>query len=90
MPARVRWAYVVLVLLFTATALVVVSITYTRHVQHQTEQTFQRAQQMNNRRWCALLSSLDQPDVPATTERGRQVQIQIHQLRLGLGCGVTP
>lgn len=90
MPARVRWAYVVLVLLLTATALVVVSITYTRHVQHETEQSFRRAQQVNNRRWCALLSSLDQPNVPATTERGRQVQKQIHELRLGLGCGGAP
>ena len=48
-----------------------------------------RAQRESDQRWCALLASLDQPETPATTERGRQIQIQIHQLRRDLGCGGT-
>lgn len=47
-------------------------------------------QQRNDRRWCDLLSSLDQPDVPATTERGLEIQRQIHTLRLDLDCTGGP
>lgn len=76
---RGRWLWAVVVTLVTAVALVGLNITYTSYVQQQSD-----------RKWCALLASLDQPDVPATTERGRQVQQQIHELRRGLGCGATP
>lgn len=51
------------------------SITYTAHQQR-----------ISDRRWCSLLASIDQPAIPATTERGRVVQQQIHQLRHDLGC----
>lgn len=48
---------------------------YTAHLQGQSD-----------RRWCELFTSLDQPDVPPTTERGIRVQQQIHKLRRDLGC----
>lgn len=53
----------------------VAGIVYTSHVQRQAD-----------RRWCALLSSLDSPQAPATTDRGRVVQQQMHELRTDLGC----
>ncbi|TYK45142.1 hypothetical protein [Actinomadura decatromicini] len=45
-----------------------------------------REQRQSDQRWCALLASLDQPQAPATTERGRVIQAQIHELRVDLGC----
>lgn len=61
-------------LLFVAA--LVGSTAYTRHVQRESDQ-----------RWCDLLSSLDQPQAPPTTERGARIQQQIHQLRSELRCG---
>jgi hypothetical protein len=54
---------------------VVANAVYTRHLQQQAD-----------RRWCALLSSLDSPQAPATTERGLVLQVQMHKLRNDLGC----
>lgn len=70
---RAGWSLVMVAVMFVAVA--IGSVAYTGHTQRQSD-----------RRWCSLLSSLDQPDVPATTERGRQVQLQIHDLRSELGC----
>lgn len=75
----VRRAYRLLVIALSGSALIVVmliNVAYTQQVQRESDA-----------RWCDLLSSLDQPQVPATTERGRIVQQQIHQLRVDLGCG---
>lgn len=71
-------AYAVTVLALSGLALVavmVVNVAYSKHVQEQAD-----------RRWCSLLASLDTNDPPATTERGRVVQRQLHQLRLDLDC----
>lgn len=72
---RAWWS--LFIVLVTAALIAVAGIVYTTHVQRQSD-----------RRWCSLLESLDQPDVPATTERGRRVQEQIHVLRRDLGCGL--
>lgn len=90
MPGRVRWFYVIAVFLVTAVALTGVNVAYTRHVQHESEQRFNAAVETSQQRWCDLLNSLDHPETPSTTERGEQIQKQIHELRLGLGCGVAP
>lgn len=89
-----RWS--VLIVLITAAAIAGMGYGYTNHVQRQTEgrladqqrQSEQRItdqQHRNDLRWCQLLASLDQP-APASTERGRLIQAQIHQLRTDLGC----
>ena len=75
----VRTRYALLMVLLAAVLVCVVCILYTSH-----------AQQESDRRWCSLLSKLDQPDVPATTARGREIQRDIHTLRLDLGCGGKP
>lgn len=71
---RAWWS--MLMILVVAVLVAGAGIVYTRHVQHQADQ-----------RWCDLLATLDQPSQPATTERGRVVQQQIHRLRSELGCG---
>ena len=55
---RAWWS--LLVVFATSVLVGAASITYTRHVQHQSDQ-----------RWCALLDSLDQPSPPPTTPRGQ-------------------
>ena len=44
------------------------------------------AQSRSDQRWCDLLNGIDQPNVPATTERARIAQRQIHKLRVDFGC----
>ena len=44
------------------------------------------AQARSDHRWCDLLNGIDQPNVPATTERARIAQRQIHKLRVDFGC----
>src|SRR5690349_6766774 len=84
---RARWA--VLMVLATAVLLVIGNVAYTGYVQHRAdvrqeqarrdfEQRQEQARREAERRWCPLLATLDQPDVPATTPRGRVVQEQIH------------
>jgi len=70
---RARWS--MFMVLIVAVLVCGASVGYTRYVQHQADL-----------RWCALLDSLDQPQVPATSPRGQQVQAQIHELRRSLGC----
>lgn len=84
-----RRGYALAAILITAVALVavvVVNVGYTRHVQQQADRRQARAAREADHRWCALLNSLDQPEVPTTTDRGRAVQVQIHGLRVDLGC----
>lgn len=71
---RAWWS--ISMILITAVLLVAVNVAYTARQQREAD-----------RRWCALFASLDQPNVPATTPRGQQVQQRIHQLRHDLGCG---
>jgi hypothetical protein len=64
----------------------VLNVAYTRHVQSTADQRQAELRRESDQRWCPLLGSLDQPEVPATTTRGRAVQQQIHQLRVETGC----
>lgn len=74
---RAWWS--LLMVLLMAIAVGVACVGYTQHAQRQSDQ-----------RWCDLMTTLDQPQVPATSQRGRAVQQQIHQLRSELGCGRQP
>lgn len=70
--------YAIAVIVLTGLILVgavVANAAYTSHLQRQADS-----------RWCSLLTSLDNPSVPTTTERGRIVQQQIHTLRVQLEC----
>ncbi|MGI5423049.1 hypothetical protein [Actinomadura luteofluorescens] len=81
---RARWA--VLMVLVAALLVGAANVVYTGYVQRQGSAEQEQARREAERRWCPLLATLDQPDVPATTERGRVVQRQIHQLRTETGC----
>lgn len=72
----VRTSYALLMVLVAAFLVAAGSWAYTGH-----------AQQESDRRWCNLLATLDNPGTPATTERGLEIQRQIHALRVDLGCG---
>lgn len=61
--------------LLAAVLLAGAGIAYTGYVQRQSDQ-----------RWCDLLATLDQPGRPPTTERGQEIQREIHDLRTELGC----
>ncbi|MEV4000987.1 hypothetical protein [Actinomadura sp. NPDC049753] len=78
------------VAIVTVSALLVAGacILYTGHVQRQSDQRQDHERREDDRRWCSLLTRLDQPGQPATTDRGRAVQRDIHQLRRDLGCEV--
>lgn len=71
---RAWWA--VLMVLVAAFLVACAGVVYTNRVQREADL-----------RWCALLMTLDQPQIPPTTDRGRRVQTQIHELRRSLGCG---
>lgn len=71
-----RRLYAVLAIIIAMTALTGVNLYYTAHEQRVADQ-----------RWCDLLDSMDQPGAPPTTDRGRLIQVKIHKLRRGLGCG---
>lgn len=81
---RAWWSLVIV----TVSALMVAGacVLYTGHVQRQSDLRQDHERREDDRRWCALLAKLDQPGQPATTERGRAIQRDIHQLRLDLGC----
>lgn len=81
---RARWA--VLMVLVSALLVAGACVLYTGHVQRQADQRQDHERREDDRRWCALLAKLDQPGQPATTERGRAIQRDIHQLRRDLGC----
>lgn len=81
---RARWA--VLMVLASSVLITFANIAYTRHVAEQGDQRQTELRREQDQRWCPLLGSLDQPEVPATTERGRAVQRQIHELRIETGC----
>jgi hypothetical protein len=78
--------FLVLLVMLLFVGGVVYNVTYTKQVDERSDrrQAEQRARQ--DRRWCSLLATLDQQGSPPTTERGRMVQQQIHELRRELGC----
>ena len=46
-----------------------------------------REQQQADRRWCELLTTLDNPTAPPPeTPRGAEIQQEVRQLRADLGC----
>lgn len=64
--------------------LAVAGVLYTGYVDGQRE----IAERESDRRWCALLNTLDQAytTAPPTTELGRRAAEEIRKLRTGLDC----
>jgi hypothetical protein len=62
---------------------------YTNYVQSQARHRTEAERAESDRRWCALLTELDNAYATSpgpTTEVGKKVAAEIHQLRVGLGC----
>jgi hypothetical protein len=85
----IRFSYAVVVAFFACLAIALASVVYTNHVQGQAERRARMERAESDRRWCALLNELDgaysAPPGP-TTETGRKVAIEVHQLRADFGC----
>lgn len=86
---RIRLWYALLVSFIACVATAIGSVYYTSVVQRQAERRAEVAAQESDRRWCALLTDLDDayqgPPRP-TTELGRKVAQEIHRLRVGFSC----
>jgi hypothetical protein len=86
----VRFGYAVVVAFFACLCIALAGVLYTNHVQKQADRRSTAERAESDRRWCALLVELDdayrQPPGP-TTETGRKVAVEIHQLREAFGCG---
>jgi hypothetical protein len=85
----VRFGYAVVVAFFAVVAIAFAGVVYTNHVQSQAQHRAEAERAESDRRWCALLSELDNaykgPPAP-TTEVGRKVAAEVHQLRESFRC----
>ena len=85
----VRAWYAIAVSFFACLVVAAAAVLYTSHVQAQAERRSELARIESDRRWCALLSELDDayagPPQP-TTELGRRVAAEIKRLRYSFGC----
>lgn len=79
---RVRPVVYSLVMIFVCLAAMIVFIYLF------TESAIKRSEADNNRKWCDLVSTLDDAYTanPPQTPTGRQVASQIHFLRVDFGC----
>lgn len=65
------------------------AIVYAGVVQRQAEQRTEAERAESDRRWCALLTELDNAyhiKPGPTTDVGRKVAAEIHELRISFGC----
>lgn len=85
----IRAWYAIAVAFGACVVIALAGVVYTNHVQGQAQRRAEMERAESDRRWCALLSELDSaysaPPGP-TTETGRNVAVEVHQLRVGFGC----
>lgn len=85
----IRVGYAVVVAFIACVLIAFASVGYASHVQRQAEHRAELARIESDRRWCALLTTLDEaygtPPGPST-DLGRKVAAEIHRLREGFGC----
>lgn len=65
------------------------AVVYASVVQRQAEQRTEAERAESDRRWCSLLVELDNAyhtKPGPTTDVGRKVAAEIHQLRIDFGC----
>lgn len=86
---KVRLWYALLVSFVACVVVAGSSVGYASWVNQQAERRSEAARQESDRRWCALLTDLDDayqgPPKP-TTALGLKVAEEIHRLRIGFGC----
>lgn len=85
----VRFWYAIAVAFVACVVVAAGSVFYAMGVQRQAERRTRAERVESDRRWCALLVDLDDAyrTVPGpSTEVGRKVAAEIHNLRLSFGC----
>ena len=85
----IRAWYAIAVSFAACVVIALAGVAYTNHVQHVADRRSTAERADSDRRWCALLTDLDnaygEPPGP-TTEVGRKVAAEIHKLRLSFRC----
>lgn len=85
----VRFWYAITVAFAACLITAIASVGYSSWVNSESQRRSQQARVESDRRWCALLSDLDDayqgPPAP-TTELGRKVAAEIHRLRIAFAC----
>jgi hypothetical protein len=85
----IRFGYAIVVAFIAVVAIAFASVIYTNHVQQQADKRSTAERAESDRRWCSLLTELDNaykgPPAP-TTEIGRKVAAEVHQLRESFRC----
>lgn len=85
----IRAWYAMAVSFIACVAIALSGVVYTNHVQQQADRRSTAERADSDRRWCALLTDLDDaygaPPGP-TTDLGRKVAAEIHKLRLSFRC----
>jgi hypothetical protein len=85
----IRAWYAIAVSFVACLVIALAGVAYTNHVQSQAQRRAEAERAESDRRWCSLLSELDHayssPPGP-TTDTGRKVAVEVHQLRVGFGC----
>jgi len=85
----VRFWYAITLAFVAVLVVSFAGVGYTTFVQKQAERRAAAVRVESDRRWCALLSDLDEayegPPKP-TTELGEKVAAEIHKLRVSFGC----
>jgi hypothetical protein len=88
-PSYVRFWYAIAVAFVACLVAAGASIVYASVVQRQAEKRTEAERAESDRRWCSLLVELDNAyhtKPGPTTDVGRKVADEIHQLRIGFGC----
>jgi hypothetical protein len=85
----IRAWYAIAVSFVACLVIALAGVGYTNYVQSQARHRTEAERAESDRRWCALLTELDNAYATSpgpTTEVGKKVAAEIHQLRVGFGC----
>jgi hypothetical protein len=85
----IRAWYAIMVSFIACVVIAGSGLVYTNYVQKQADRRSTAERVDSDRRWCALLTDLDEAyssSPTPTTEVGRKVAAEIHRLRVAFGC----
>jgi hypothetical protein len=85
----IRAWYAIAVSFVACLAIALAGVGYTNYVQGQARRHTEAERAESDRRWCALLTELDNAYATSpgpSTEVGKKVAAEIHGLRVSFGC----
>lgn len=85
----IRVWYAMTVTFVVMVAFAAASVLYANHAAEQAERRAEQIDRESNRRWCALLVTMDDAyeSSPPSSEIGRTMAYQVSRLRTEFGCG---